>query len=87
MTVLYDGAFKYIHASNGTHELYDLSVDPGENQNLIAAEGADTRRFQETLRRLLNDTVPFDYAGADGPELSDEQIERLRSLGYGGGRR
>jgi len=87
MTALYDGAFKYIHASDGTHELYDLSVDPGETRNLIVTEGADRKRFHETLKRLLNETVPFDYAGADGPDLSDEQIERLRSLGYGGGRR
>lgn len=87
MTALYDGTFKYIHASDGTHELYDLSVDPEERRNLIAADGVDTRRFHETLRRLLNDTAPFDYAGTTGQELSEEQIERLRSIGYGGGRR
>ncbi len=87
MTALYDGTFKYIHASDGSSELYDLSADPGERQNLLATRSAETKRLRETLRRLMAETVPFDYASAVGPELSDEQLERLESLGYGGGRR
>lgn len=84
MTALYDGRLKYIHASDGTHELYDLEADPGEERNLLTERQEDAERLRGTIRRLLADTIPFDYSTADGPELSDEQIERLRSLGYGG---
>ena len=62
-------------------ELYDLQLDPGERRDLAQ----DRREVTSRLRRLLYErmveagklgTVPAES------ELTQEQIERLRSLGY-----
>lgn len=58
-------------------ELYDMVADPGE-QNDVAAERTDLivefRSLVEAYRRLCREPNPRD--------LNDEEIERLRSLGY-----
>ena len=72
------GHWKYIEARDeGSYELYDLGSDPGELENLYAAE----RARSEELARVLR-------AWADGPAaspaapVSPEDAERLRALGY-----
>jgi arylsulfatase A-like enzyme len=47
--VLYDGAFKLISTSHGTHMLFDLARDPGESNDLAAR---DPDRLTALLRRL-----------------------------------
>jgi len=73
--------WKYIHASNGVEELYDLLDDAGETENLADrdTDALETmRRLEAAWRRAL--------AIADGEAPSDAvdegTREKLRSLGY-----
>ncbi|PWT90068.1 MAG: hypothetical protein C5B54_07890 [Acidobacteria bacterium] len=71
---------KYIGSSNGKKELYDLTSDPEELQNLIAGKpelGFDLNEKMEfyfnALQKMKN--VPQQ-------KLDDETREKLKSLGY-----
>ena len=62
-------------------ELYDLSTDPDEQQNLVADDPETTA----TLTKILLARLAQAEAKAPSPEqqtLTEEQLERLRSLGY-----
>jgi arylsulfatase A-like enzyme len=63
-------------------ELYDLSADPGEKDDLLRRPSADTREIaakaEERLRRVLSVRPP-----APGQTTLDgETIEGLKALGY-----
>jgi len=58
-------------------EVYDLAADPTENKNLAGSAPLS----KEMLRALAGYAVPGLETAATG-ELSDEQLERLASLGY-----
>lgn len=47
----FDGRFKYIHALDGQHELYDLQEDPEELENIVGHPGqaATVARLREAL--------------------------------------
>jgi hypothetical protein len=82
--VVYENDRKFIQSSDGKIEAYDLAEDPREEQNLLpegaGAFGELVRRFQDMVRGRtaagfrLDETAPS--------ELSEEERERLRSLGY-----
>ena len=70
------GNWKFIDAPEP--ELYDLTRDPDERENLIAQEPARA----ESLRRALNDTLAA-HANAMSPTpMTDDARQRLASLGY-----
>jgi len=75
--------WKYVHAPKA--ELYDLEADPTESTNLAAAEGKRVERMRETLRRWIEDAPVVGDADDAQMEMSEEQLERLKSLGYVGG--
>lgn len=74
---------KLIFFTDGRQELYDLAADPGETQPLDGpCDGACaelTARLEEFRERMLASRAAGD---ADTAELSEEEIEALRSLGY-----
>ena len=79
LTGLYSGDRKLISVPHP--ELYDLEHDPREERNLVSAERRTYHRLDQELRDLL--------LGAAGPsggggrrELSDEDAQKLESLGY-----
>lgn len=72
------GRYKYIDAPNP--ELYDLSDDPRESQNLYAAQ----RSVALDLRRRMMDLLARVPAAKARPPLPDA-VNALRSLGYLGG--
>jgi arylsulfatase A-like enzyme len=81
LRVLYQGGHKFICATDGGHEIYDDAVDPGESRNLVEAE-------PELAESLLDDLLGF-VAGMNvrtdegaTPDYSEEDLERLRRLGY-----
>ncbi len=71
---------KYIWASDGVDELYNLASDPGELDNLLLRRAEDASILRELLQ-LKVAAVGAPEAG-EAPEFSDELKRRLRSLGY-----
>jgi len=69
---------------HGEPRLYDLKLDPGETQNLATQEPKDLAR----LKKILEDRFQKAYqlrglfSPATRTELTPEQIEALRELGY-----
>ena len=67
---------KAIGRAGGAVELYDLARDPGEHNNLAAAE-------PETARSLLAHAAAWEAAGTDQElELDPKTLAELRALGY-----
>src|SRR5260370_36135706 len=69
------GRYKYIDAPNP--ELYDLSSDPRESQNLYTAQQAMAGDLRKRMRPLL--------AGASAAKVrppTPDSVNALRSLGY-----
>jgi arylsulfatase A-like enzyme len=72
---------KYIWASDGRDELYDIAADPGETRNLIAAEPHIAQELREKLEAWLKS---FDGSGSRGETVDLDQVvlKRLEDLGY-----
>lgn len=69
---------------DGPVKLYDLSKDPLEQKNLASARPQDVARMREivTARFQEGKTLSGMFAATETQELSDEQVESLRALGY-----
>ena len=70
--------WKLIEDDCGTVELFDLQSDPEEETNLASRH----RMRVETMRAELGPRQPQTPRDRDPAELSEESLERLRSLGY-----
>lgn len=77
------GRWKYVSAP--TPELYDLTADPGERRNVIAAHPEEAEELASLLERLERDTTGESAAGPAAP-LDAEARSALESLGYATGR-
>jgi len=87
LSALYKDDLKLIWASNGRHELYDLAADPDEESD-ISSQAADLfERMQEEYGETKNGLKRFDLSRARSRQMSPEQIERLRALGYSDGKK
>jgi arylsulfatase A-like enzyme/Flp pilus assembly protein TadD len=64
-------------------ELYDLSKDPGETQNLYADKKAVAEELRNRLARLVGQ-YSADQELAEKTGLDPALMERLKSLGYAG---
>lgn len=74
------GDHKLIRApESGRVELYDLAQDPAENASRVAGNDALVTDLRDILDAALSATVTYE---ADELELSEEQLQRLRALGY-----
>jgi arylsulfatase A-like enzyme len=64
-----------------TVELYDLTTDPGENEEVSADNPEVVGRFMPRLRDHLADSVTTDV---ETPEIEEDEAvkQRLRDLGY-----
>lgn len=81
-----DQRYKYIMASDGRDELYDMVNDPGETRNLSKANSQKTRELRLKLDTLLGsfdvpDLKKTDTEIADAAERKGAW-EALKSLGY-----
>jgi arylsulfatase A-like enzyme len=80
-TAYYEWPFKYIHASEGPCELYNLELDPEESRDIIednpeiAAEMARILEMYQTVRTRADEE-------AEQPVLTEEEIKKLKALGY-----
>jgi arylsulfatase A-like enzyme len=80
-TAVYEWPYKYIHSSRRASELYNLSADPGETRNLINEQPEVARRLLDRLDAYRAERGTAEEV-ADTPALSNEQLEKLKSLGY-----
>jgi arylsulfatase A-like enzyme len=76
---------KFIWASDGRHELYDLRNDPDERRNLFGESQESAGRLQAALDSWLASFAHYDAGAANSEEpstLAPEEEERLKALGY-----
>jgi arylsulfatase A-like enzyme len=75
------GDYKYIWASDGRDELYDLAADPHEARNVIAEHPERAAEMRGDLERWLGS---FKHAAPaeQSLEIDDEMRKRLEDLGY-----
>jgi arylsulfatase A-like enzyme len=75
------GNWKYIEAPmERTRELYNLSSDPGERTNLLPRRRRIARELAGQLEAWRSEQTGL--ALGPGQEAAEEELERLRSLGY-----
>ncbi|MBX0285174.1 sulfatase-like hydrolase/transferase [Halomicroarcula sp. F28] len=73
-------AYKFVRAADGTEWLYDVRGDPGERNDISAANPRRTAELAATLDEWLGS---FDEADTDGSvDVSDATEDRLADLGY-----
>lgn len=74
------GHWKLIASTNGNMELYDLENDPGEERNLFSVETAIATKLTAEYEVWRKHRTGLN--GGSAATLSDEERERLKSLGY-----
>ncbi|MFT7668353.1 MAG: arylsulfatase A-like enzyme [Planctomycetota bacterium] len=78
------GNYKLIWSSRGAHELYDLSADPNENNNLIEEMPAVAARMlaelDEYVGALQSPPQSSEVRGGHSPRY----LQMLKDLGYAG---
>lgn len=72
--------WKYIHSSDGKHELYNLPEDPHELSNQIDHEPERAREMLALLEGHLVD--PREANIEDLPEYTEEDLQIIDELGY-----
>jgi arylsulfatase A-like enzyme len=77
------GAYKLIvNEKIGRHALFDVTKDPGENDNIAPQNPEVVERLRTYLDGVVNASGSQPLFEADAPEISTERRELLRSLGY-----
>ena len=82
-TALYDWPYKYIHSSDGKSELYHLDYDDREAVNLIDKDPDRAQRMLTVLREYVDSRPTFEEF-IEQPPMSEEELKKLKSLGYVG---
>jgi arylsulfatase A-like enzyme len=85
LQALVAGPDKLIAGSDGSRELYDLASDPLERDDQLGARAELAARLQRALDEHVAALERCRPAAERPPELTPEQIERLKALGYLGG--
>jgi arylsulfatase A-like enzyme len=81
--VVYEGARKLLYRSDGVHELYDVSADPGELENLYPTGAPELEQALAAFEAELPAYDPSQRAPEDGPSgRSTEEQNLLAVLGY-----
>lgn len=78
LTGLVDGDWKYIQAPR--EELYNLKIDPEEIQNAASQEPKVLQEKKKKLEEII--ILSSSKIEAKKREMTAEELERLRSLGY-----
>ena len=87
------GSWKLVHDPReglwadrvGNWQLYNLEEDPGETRNLVDQEPERTEKMRQLMERLTRSAalgVEVEAVPVDDSELSADEIERLKALGY-----
>ena len=75
------GPVKFHHNSLGNHLLFDLSRDPGEEDNLAPREGQRVDRMERLVNAYLS-SLPKPPDAGPAVELDEDTKKALRNLGY-----
>ena len=81
-TVLYGDGYKFIHSSDGLHELFDLGADPRESNNLYGQDAERDAELRGEVQALLAGPRAHAPSNAEPRELDPERLEAMRALGY-----
>jgi arylsulfatase A-like enzyme len=81
LRALYEGDYKYIWASNGNHELYNLREDPQELNNLSGQMPGKTSEMKKKLEPWAP-TRDNDYSKDTPYKVIPAVEEALKALGY-----
>ena len=81
LKAIYAGDFKYLWASDGRCELYNITQDPLESANLIDKLPNKAQELNEQLERWSNSVTPID-GDNELPDPDQAITDKLRSLGY-----
>lgn len=76
---VFSGSTKLIALRSGARELYDLSRDPEERQNLYRPDGDQATALTRFLDQWAARIPPH---AADGSKLDADTLRQLKSLGY-----
>ena len=81
LRAVYQGREKYIWASNGSNEFYNLEIDPYEEENIIEKFPYRAEAMDRNLKQWL---ASFEYLKTEqeGVKISKQTEEKLRALGY-----
>ncbi len=84
-TAVRDGRYLYLESEAGLRELYDLVADPQESRNLIDSEPEIAERLAGYLAQWRERTPIYTPSeDRDRSELSEDDLDALRALGYVG---
>jgi arylsulfatase A-like enzyme len=81
LKAIYSGDFKYLWASDGNCELYNITDDPLELVNLIDKLPQKAQELNAQLERWKNSFTPIE-GNKDLTETDKAITENLRALGY-----
>ena len=79
--MIYTWPYKYIHSSDGNSELYHLDYDVKESVNLIRNKAELVGEMRAELEAFLKKRQRFEEK-TEQPALTDDEIKKLKSLGY-----
>jgi arylsulfatase A-like enzyme len=80
-TAIYDDPYKFIHSTDGNHELYNLREDRAESNNLFLDKPDVAARLAERLQQFQSARGRRDVL-VDTTPLTPEEIKQLKALGY-----
>lgn len=74
------GPWRFMLRANGVRELYDVTRDPQERNNLAFQHADVAERYRQVLEPQL--AALMHTGGGAASKMSPEQLEALRALGY-----
>jgi arylsulfatase A-like enzyme len=81
---LYKASAKYIWTRDGESQLFNLSKDPGEMNDLAAEHSEQLESLENEMSEWMSSFSPYPFSSYKGfePDLKKEELESLRTLGY-----
>lgn len=76
---VFSDSLKFISSTAGKKELYDLSTDKNEMQNLYKVDDTTSKQLEMKLNQWLEIT---EGELESSPKLDKDTLDRLKSLGY-----
>lgn len=73
------GSFKFITSTKGKKELYDLTKDPGEKENLYCAADDISQGLESTMNQWIKTAPPKSSLSRN---VDKNALENLKFLGY-----